>query len=357
MTLLDSNTSKIIDSLKTTVLLIDSDYLIIFANSAAEEYLQISKNKIFGRSLLQLFENSSAIEQCLTRLYPLANPIVLKEIAISPQQDRREIVTCALNPVSNDVNDKIFASIELISESQLSLIETQHKQSDQPAQTSQYLVQGMAHEIKNPLGGIRGAAQLLSENLKSREDKDFINIILHETGRLADLVDRMSGYIKDNRMLPVNIHRILEHVYKLLTSDLTGSVVIKRDYDPSLPELNGSESALTQAFINLGLNALQAIDHTGMITFRSRLVFGTIIDKQQFKQTIRIDIQDTGPGVDEKVASTLFEPLVSTKNQGTGLGLSICKEIIGHHHGKIEYSSQPGQTVFSVFLPIIERQK
>ena len=129
--------------------------------------------------------------------------------------------------------------------------------------------------------------------------------------------------------------------------------VIKRDYDPSLPQLNGSQASLTQAFINLGLNALQAIDDEGVITIRSRLVFASVIDYQQYRQVIRIDIQDNGQGIDETIYDTVFEPLVTSKSQGTGLGLSICNEIVAMHHGKIEYSSQPGKTIFSVYLPVI----
>jgi two-component system nitrogen regulation sensor histidine kinase GlnL len=242
--------------------------------------------------------------------------------------------------------------VEIVAESQYSIIETAVPDHSANHQSSQRLIQGMAHEIKNPLGGIRGAAQLLAGNLQSREDKDFINIIVHETDRLTDLVDRMSGYIKDKKLLPINIHRILEHVYGLLNSDKPQSVKVKRDYDPSLPKITGSQSSLTQAFINLGLNALQAIDENGVITIRSRLVFGTIIDHKQYKQTVRVDIQDNGTGIDNAITNTIFEPLVSSKESGTGLGLSISREIITAHDGKIEFSSMPGLTVFSVFLPV-----
>lgn len=343
----------ILDSLKTAVLLINRAKKIDFINSSAEEFLQISNKQIKGRLITEIFENKELIESCLTRLSEHSGAIVIKEVAVKTDQDRRLIVTCSINPVSpSDTGNNNIASIELIPESRFSIIENQLRQGPINIQSGQRLIQGMAHEIKNPLGGIRGAAQLLAGNLNTREDKDFINIIVHETDRLADLVDRMSGYIQDKKMLPLNIHRVLEHVYKLLNSDKPESVKIVRDYDPSLPEITASQSSLTQAFINLGLNALQAIDKEGVITIRSRLAYGTIIENMQYKQAVRIDIQDNGCGIDNSIRNTIFEPLISSKTKGTGLGLSISKEIIAAHQGKIEFSSASGLTVFSVFLPI-----
>ena len=343
----------ILDSLKTAVLLINRMQKISFINSAAEEFLQISNTQIKGRLITEIFENKALVQRCLTRLTENSGAIVIKEVATKTELGHRLIVTCSINPVNNSaINKDTFASVELISESQFSIIDTVVRNNPISIQSGQRLIQGMAHEIKNPLGGIRGAAQLLAGNLSSREDKDFINIIVHETDRLADLVDRMSGYIQDKKMLPLNIHRVLEHVYKLLNSDKPQSVILKRDYDPSLPEITGSQSSLTQAFINLGLNALQAIDKHGIITIRSRLVYGTIIENKQYKQTVRVDIQDNGKGIDDSIKNTIFEPLISSKTTGTGLGLSICKEIIAAHHGKIDFSTTSGLTVFSVFLPI-----
>ena len=348
-----SEHTTILDSLKTAVLLINRMHKVSFINSAAEEFLQISNKQIKGRLITDIFENKELIQNCLTRLSENSGAIVIKEVATKTEQNHRLIVTCSINPINSSLtNEPLFASIELMAENQFSIIETAVKNDPNHLHSSQRLIQSMAHEIKNPLGGIRGAAQLLAGNLHARGDKDFINIIVHETDRLSDLVDRMSGYIKDKKMLPLNIHRILEHVYNLLSSDKPEGVTLKRDYDPSLPEITGSQTSLTQAFINLGLNSLQAIDDNGTITIRSRLAYGTIIDNQQYKQTLRIDILDNGDGIDDSVKDTIFEPLVSTKTTGTGLGLSISKEIITAHKGKIEYSSRPGLTVFSVYLPI-----
>lgn len=343
----------ILDSLKTAVLLVNRIGEIAFINSAAEEFLNISNTQIKGRPLTEIFENKPLIRASFSRLEENSGAIVIKEVALKTDHGQRSIVTLSINPIDDElINGRFFASVEIIAENQYSIIENTASGPTVNLQTSQRLIQGMAHEIKNPLGGIRGAAQLLAANLQNREDKDFINIIVHETDRLTDLVDRMSGYIKDKKMLPLNIHRVLEHVYGLLNSDKPPSVKLKRDYDPSLPEITGSQSSLIQAFINLGLNALQAIDQNGVITMRSRLVFGTIIDNRQYKQTVRVDIQDNGKGIDSAIRNTIFEPLVSSKSNGTGLGLSISREIIAAHDGKIEFSSKPGLTVFSVFLPI-----
>ncbi len=344
----------LLDSLKTAVLLISKAKIIIWANPAAEEFLQISNNRLQSRQISDIFENKTLINDCLERLENHHSPIIIKEIAITATNQNRNIATCAFNPIahpdSNSANS-IFASVEIISENRFSILEPTFNDKTNSSHT---LLQGMAHEIKNPLGGIRGAAQLLSANLSKREDKDYLSIILHETQRLNQLVDRMSGHIKDKRMLPINVHRILEHIFKLLQADKENSFSIKRDYDPSLPEITGSESSLTQAFLNLVLNASQAIDDDGEIILRSRMVYGIVIKDHQHRQAIRIDVQDNGPGIDETIKPNIFEPLVSSKSHGTGIGLSITKEIISMHNGKIEFTSEPKKTIFSVFLPVLE---
>ena len=352
---IDSEQFGLLNSLKTAIVLLDEAHSIVFINSAGEEFLHSSLNQLRHKPVQSLFENKQLIQDCLQRIASNNGSIIIKEVAIKPVNHRRQIVTCTFNHVTRTENSEVVStSIELLNQGQFSIITDKGINEQAEAQSSQKLIQGMAHEIKNPLGGIRGASQLLSGNLSSREDKDYINIILHETDRLVDLVDRMSGYIKDKRMLPLNIHRVLEHIYKLLNADKPDNVMFKRDYDPSLPEITGSESSLIQAFINLALNALQAVGETGVIIFRSRLVFGTVIQNEQFRQVIKIDIQDDGSGIDDSIRETLFEPLISSKPLGTGLGLSISNEIITAHKGKIEFSSQPGCTIFSIFLPVQE---
>ncbi len=352
-----SDQKFLLDSLKTAVLLVNSKQTIVWANSASEDFLQISKSRIKNRSIIDFFEKKEVIQHSLERLNTYSGSIIIKEIAITSDQQRK-IATCAFNPISQSngsFDDDIVASIEITPENRFSIL--QGRQEDQTSSVNnQTLLQGMAHEIKNPLGGIRGAAQLLASNLTIREDKDYLNIILHETERLNQLVDRMSGHIKNKRMLPLNVHRILEHIFKLLDADKENNFFIKRDYDPSLPEITGSETSLTQAFLNLALNASQAIEDNGEIILRSRMAYGIVIKDQQYRKAIRIDIQDNGPGVDETIKANIFEPLISSKSQGTGIGLSITKEIIAMHNGKIEFSSKPGKTVFSVFLPIMENK-
>ena len=352
-----SDQKDLLDSLKTAVLLVNSKQIIVWANSAAEEFLQISKNRIQDRPITDIFEKKELIQNSLNRLNKESGSIIIKEIAINISQQRK-IATCAFNPVTTIQDEPcsdVFISIEITPENRFSILESQQEQQTSST-TNHTLLQGMAHEIKNPLGGIRGAAQLLASNLREREDKDYLNIILHETERLNQLVDRMSGHIKDKRMLPINVHRILEHIFKLLNADEQNNFSIKRDYDPSLPETTGSETALTQALLNLALNASQAIENDGEIILRSRMVYGTVIKDQQHRQVIRIDVQDNGPGIDETIKASIFEPLISSKSQGTGIGLPITREIIAMHKGKIEFSSKPGKTVFSVFLPIMENK-
>jgi len=356
MSSLPTAQNTLLDSLKTAVLLINTKKNVIFANTAAEEFFQVSLSRINNTPINEIFENKTLINNCLERIDKNKSSIVINEVAIKTADRNRIIVTCALNPITQiqaDLTNEVFASIEIIAENRFSIIDSAVK-DQQSSNNNQTLLQGMAHEIKNPLGGIRGAAQLLAANLNQREDRDYLSIIINETDRLNQLVDRMSGHIKEKRMLPINIHRILEHIFGLIQANEQNEITIKRDYDPSLPEISGSESSLTQAFLNLVLNAVQAIDKSGEIILRSRLAYGIVIHDQQYRQAIRIDIQDNGSGIDQSIEDNIFEPLISSKSKGTGIGLSITKEIISMHHGKIEFSSEPGKTIFSVFLPILE---
>jgi two-component system nitrogen regulation sensor histidine kinase GlnL len=223
----------------------------------------------------------------------------------------------------------------------------------------------LAHEIKNPLSGIRGAAQLLEPGLKD-EDRGLTQLICAETDRIRNLVDRMEVF-GDERPLgtePVNIHLVLDHVKRLAETGFAGGTPIVVDYDPSLPPVPGNRDKLVQAFLNLLKNAAEAIEEgrePGRIVLRTAFrpgmrlaVPGSIA---RVSLPLMIEVEDTGPGVAEELKPHLFDPFVTTKRKGTGLGLALVAKIIRDHGGVIECESAPKRTVFRVLLPLQDQQK
>ena len=216
-------------------------------------------------------------------------------------------------------------------------------------------LQGMAHEIKNPLGGLRGAAQLLEQELKGNELIEYTQIIINEADRLRNLVDKMISPNGKQYPVDANIHEVLEYVLNLVEAEESDSLNVVRDYDPSLPVIKVDREQLIQAFLNVIRNAVQAIDEDGQITLRSRIIRRTTIKQHYYKIAVQIEIIDDGPGVPEEIEGSVFYPMVTGRAEGTGLGLSIAQSLIQSHGGIIEYERVDDRTVFRILLPIEHR--
>jgi two-component system nitrogen regulation sensor histidine kinase GlnL len=219
------------------------------------------------------------------------------------------------------------------------------------------LVRGLAHEIKNPLGGLRGAAQLLARELASEQLADYTNVIIEEADRLRNLVDRLLSAPRRITREPVNIHEVLERVRHLVEAESHGALSIQRDFDPSIPELHGDREQLIQAVLNVARNARQALARevprsVPQLGFRTRAQRQFTIGSQRHRLVCQVEISDNGPGVPPELLETLFLPMVSGRADGTGLGLAIAQSIINQHQGLIECRSRPGQTTFTLLLPL-----
>ena len=224
-------------------------------------------------------------------------------------------------------------------------------------EASRLLIRGLAHEIKNPLGGIRGAAQLLARELNDNQQADYTHIIIAEADRLRNLVDQMLGPTRKTLFSALNIHEALEHVTQLVERECEGGIEIIRDYDPSIPEILGNKEQLIQAFLNLMRNALRAIKESpranaGQISISSRTARQVTLANRLYRMVCRIDITDNGVGIPAELKDTVFYPMVSGSADGTGLGLTIAQHIINQHQGLIQYQSAPGETCFTVFIPL-----
>ena len=217
---------------------------------------------------------------------------------------------------------------------------------------TQELLKGLAHEIKNPLGGIRGAAQLLDKEI-GEKFREYTQVIIRETDRLKCLVDDMFGPRGESRKVSLNIHDALEHVRLIVTAEKEGSFQVVSDYDPSIPELYADRDQLIQAFLNLVRNSCQAVDPiSGRIMIKTRIRRKYTILEKTHRLVVEVQIIDNGPGVAKELGKNIFFPLISGKSSGSGLGLPIAQSLIRKHGGIIDFNCVFGETVFSVWLPL-----
>lgn len=219
------------------------------------------------------------------------------------------------------------------------------------------LLRGLAHEIKNPLGGLRGAAQLLDQELPDDELREYTRIIIEESDRLQSLVDRMLAPNKPPHKSLINIHRVLERVRQLVQVEAPVGVKLNRDYDPSMPALYGDGDQLIQAILNIVRNAAQALGDKGKITIRTRIHRQVTIGLNRHPLVAKIDVVDDGPGIKAELLNQIFYPMVTGRAEGTGLGLSIAQSLISQHGGLVECESKPGETIFSIFLPLEKKHE
>jgi two-component system nitrogen regulation sensor histidine kinase GlnL len=214
------------------------------------------------------------------------------------------------------------------------------------------MIRQLAHEIKNPLGGIRGAAQLLERQLEHAEQREYTDVIISETDRLAGLVNTLLGPGGPPNKQPVNVHELLEYVLRLIEAEEWTNLKVHRDYDPGLPEIALDRDQMVQAFLNLVRNAAAALEGHGKITLRSRAVTNFTIGDIRHRVIASIEIEDDGPGIPYDLQDSVFYPLVTSRPEGTGLGLPAAQELISRHGGLIEFDSRPGRTIFYVRIPL-----
>jgi two-component system nitrogen regulation sensor histidine kinase GlnL len=357
---------KILDSLSISVFLLDAEFAIVYLNESAETLIQTSLNRAWGLSLTQFVregkdfpENSTILAIC-NKSQDENLHLWLREVEISiPGAMQKKQVDCRIFPLKFDTTPGMV--LEILPHDS----ERTKQVGDDEIRLNQAVIRGLAHEIRNPLGGMRGAAQLLSSELMEimddgqqiRELTQYTDIIIREADRLSDLVGQMqaSGPMDEKR--PVNIHSILEQVRNLLVSDGLSGTIISTDYDPSLPNIMGDPGQLTQAFINILKNAIEAADSAiegGLVIIKSRIDHQVLPANDRQHQVVRVDIIDNGAGIDKALLDHVFEPMVSGKHGGTGLGLSITSEIFRSHGGLITVHSEPGNTVFSTYLKALE---
>ena len=341
---------RILDHLNTAILLFDRELILTYINTTGEVLLADSAHHLVGHSADELFKTSDpALLSNLKQSLVMAEPLVDRALTLSRMTHNVTINFSATPLLTNEQVSEILVELQQVDNhlriSKEEQLLTQHN-------TARLLVRGLAHEIKNPLGGLRGAAQLLDLELHDPELKEYTQIIIAESDRLQGLMDKMLGPNKLPNKKALNIHEVLERVRQLVQAESSGSLTIRNDYDPSIPDIHADKDQLIQAFLNIAKNAVQAMEGKGNIIFKTRIHRQMSIGRKRYKLAVKCDIIDNGPGIDADMMSQIFYPMITGRAEGTGLGLSIAQALINQHNGLIECNSEPGNTVFSIFLPM-----
>ncbi len=341
------------DSLATLVAVLQSQGRVVFSNSALEDMLGISRRTLANAWLSDYFTDPAPFERalhdaCENNFASIRYDGHLKRLAAEPTPVH-VIVTSP--PGSGEV------VVEMVPQEQQAR-QNREEQLAAQAQTNKELIRNLAHEIKNPLGGIRGAAQLLEMEINTPELREYTQVIVREADRLQSLVDKLlAPHRKPHVVGDVNIHEVCERVRSLILAEFPKGLRVVRDYDTSIPEFRGDIEQLIQAVLNIAHNACQALAERraagdACLTFKTRVARQATLGKQRYKLALELHVIDNGPGVPESIKDRIFYPLVSGREGGSGLGLTLAQTFVQQHHGLIEVDSVPGRTDFRLVIPL-----
>jgi two-component system nitrogen regulation sensor histidine kinase GlnL len=346
--------TDLLDALSTGIVVLDAQLCPIYANVAAQDLLAFSVNSARGRPFGDFLQDPHGFTGILRRALETGEGIADRELTLRPLGAPREPRTLdvTITPLEGQVTGTHLL-LELADTTQRQRIT---RENDLMARLdgSRLMIRQLAHEIKNPLGGLRGAAQLLERELQEPELREYTRVIIGEADRLATLVDSMAGPSRAPQKVLINVHEICEHVYHLLRAEAPANVSVERDYDPSLPNAMLDRHQLIQAVLNVARNALQALVDSGRIVLRTRALSHVSIGSARHRLVASLQIEDNGPGVPDQLRSSIFYPLVTGRPNGTGLGLAVAQELVTRNGGLIEFESEPGRTVFTLLLPLGE---
>lgn len=345
------NFSELIKHLSHSVVITDERYRVVYISPSAEALLAVSSRKAPSFDMAALPTGSGQpFGKYLQDTLLDGQNFTHREMVIELPEQRRSItVDCTISVMQDPQS---YLLIELSSLDRILRIAKEDQLISQQ-QASREVVRGMAHEIKNPLGGIRGAAQLLERELSDDGQKEYTQIIISEVDRLQNLVDRMLGPNRLPQKSMINIHDVLSHVTRLVDVETNGALNFKRDFDPSLPEFMADKDQLIQAVLNIVRNAWEAIGEGGVITLKTRAKRRFTIGYSNHRLVLAVYITDNGSGIPAELREQIFFPMVTGRAEGTGLGLPIAQGLINQHQGLIECDSQPGNTQFTIYLPIL----
>ncbi len=342
-----------LDCLSTGTMLLDADGRILYVNPAAETLLGVSGALLLGEGADHVFERSPELLAAIQTARSEQETVVEYELDVTVSGHPPIRLGCSVSPLEKPPHAVLIEMRAVDPHLRIARLEQARLQQE----ANRELLRNLAHEIKNPLGGIRGAAQLLEHELPRESLREYTQVIIKESDRLQSLMERLLTPHRMPHYGAVNIHEVLERVRSLILAE-TPSVTLRRDYDISLPEIRADAEQLIQATLNIARNAVQAMQGNGHgrgqgeIIFRTRVARQITLESRRYRLGMRVEIIDNGPGVPEDIREQIFYPLVSGREGGSGLGLAVAQTLVAQNHGTIDCESQPGHTVFSIFLPL-----
>jgi len=357
---------KILDNLALAVFLVDEDLFVQYLNPAAEEIVGTGVRHALNRILTDFIQDMDGeliehIKDSIER----DHPITQREVCIKRLGGSDITIDCSITPMLTK-GERSICMLEISQvDRMVKISREEHLLSEM--QATQNMLRGLAHEIKNPLGGLRGAAQLLAGELVDASLREYTNVIISEADRLCKLVDRMFGPNITPAKKQLNIHHVLEHIRHLAQAETPTGVEFKVDYDPSIPEIYADRDLLIQAILNIVRNAVHSVtgnisneneaEEIGRVKLKTRVLRQYTLGEVMHRLVVEISVTDNGPGIKEELKSQIFFPMVSGNENGTGLGLPISQNLVNLHDGLIEFDSVPGNTVFRVLLPLNSEQR
>lgn len=348
---------QLLDSLTNAVILLDKSFHVAYANTAAESLLDVSSQQMTNNQLsCYFYESRDAIHKMREAFNDNAQ-YTKRKARWRLHSGQHITVDYTITPMAN--KQQTLIEIQPLDR----LLRISRDESLLASQeTTKNLIRGVAHEVKNPLGGIRGAAQLLDRELDTDDLKEYTHIIIAEADRLRNLVDRMLGPLQTMANEPVNIHQVLEHILTIISAETDGKIALVRHYDPSIPEFMGDKEMLIQAILNIIRNSVQALleqfdNPTPTLTVHTSVHRQFTIGRKHHPLVAHICIEDNGPGIPKDIIDDIFYPMISGRAEGTGLGLAISQQLITQHKGLIECSCEPERTTFSIYIPLPQDNK
>jgi two-component system nitrogen regulation sensor histidine kinase GlnL len=337
-----------LDYLATAVILMDDESRVVYLNPAAENLFEVSGKNLLGHPLQMAFADIGQLASAMQRALQNNASCIEHDLRLTTTAHNKLHVRCTVTPVRFG---KPCLLLEFHPMDRPLKLAREEQMLDQ-TQANRLLLRNLAHEIKNPLGGIRGAAQLLEQELDKPALHEYTQVIIQEADRLRSLLEKLLTPQSHAQHSLLNIHEVLERVRSVVLAEMPAGMTIQRDYDTSLPALIGDKEQLIQVVLNIVRNAAQAMQGHGKIILRTRIARQVTLFKQRHRLAVMLQIIDNGPGISPELRDKIFYPLVSGRADGHGLGLTLAQDFISQHHGTIEFDSEPGCTRFTVMLPL-----
>lgn len=336
-----------LDLLETAVIVLDAARTVRHLNPAAETLFEMSARETVGRPLSACFAEPAEILAALDAAEKQNASVTEHDVALALRLGS----TIHVGFTVRDVEAPPLTVLEFRQTDQQRKIANEERLAAQQTANRQ-LIRNLAHEIKNPLGGIRGAAQLLKKELPDPSLREYTQVIVDEADRLQSLLDRLLTPSRLPQVGELNIHEVLERVRSVLLAEFPNGLAVRRDYDTSAPDLFGDKEQLIQAVLNIVRNAAQAMHGAGQIILRTRITRQVTLNRRRYPLGLALEIIDNGPGIPDHIRDTVFYPLVSARPGGTGIGLHLAHTFVQQHNGTIDFVSQPGRTCFTITLPL-----